>query len=435
MAEPTTKLTMQDLCTRVAREAGIHSNGASGTSPALLPTDIDDLHAVKDVVNDGIEMFINDAPLSGWQWKKRIMEKAITGTRVTGTADSASTTGLVDATLSATYDADDDLNDWWIYITGGTGSGSFAQITDYVTATGGVVVADWLDQYGNAAGTDPAADSTYAITTYETTAGDIRRYPLPEDFGGEVTGKITYARDVSHTQRIDWVSESEIRELGHMAPTTAARPYKAAIRPLEPLTALGPKRRYELLVYPDPSGDETLTFPYAVAFNKLDIESGIATSITAGSYLFADSTRSETDDYFNGQTFKIIDGPGKGETAPVADYTASTGTFTFTAGTWFTVTPTTASVYIVEPANNLHPAGIMFDFAIKSACLAEADLNFSLQNGRSDKYHQKDLPLAQQKDARMQMHVIRDRSSRRYRGRGNEGYCREWNPVTYTPGL
>lgn len=428
MAEPTTKLTMQDLCTRVAREAGMYYNGVSGTSPALPPVDIDDLHSVKDVVNDGIEMFINDAPPSGWQWKKRIMEVPITGTRVTGTADSTSTTTLVDLTLATTYDADDDLNDWWIYILTGTGAGSFAQITDYTTLTGTCTVADWLDQYGNAGGTDPAADSTYAITTYETTAGDIGRYPLSEDFGGEVTGKITYARDATHTQRIERVSESEIRELAHAAPTTAARPYKAAIRPLEPLTGLGPKRRYELLVYPDPSGNDTLTFPYAVGFNKLGIESGVATSITAGSYLFADSARSETDDYFNGQTFTIVDGPGKGESATVSDYTASTGTFTFTAGTWFAVTPTTSSVYIVEPANNLHPAGIMFDFAIKSACFAEADINFGLNNGRSDKYHQKDLPLAHRKDARTQMHVIRDRSSRVPRQR-------EWNPVTYTPGL
>lgn len=430
MAEPTSALTMIDLCTRVAKEASMHYNGPAGTSAALLPIDIDDLAKVKDVVNDGIEMFINDAPDDGWQWKKRLAEISITGIRVTGTADSGSTTTLVDLTLATTYDADDDLNTWWAYVLTGTGAGSFAQITDYTAITGTCTVADWLDQYGNAGGTDPAADSTYAITTYETVAGDITRYPLPETFGGEVTGKIVYLKGSTHNQDINWDSESNIRKLAQINPNTATYPFRAAIRPLEPQSALGPKRRYELLVYPDPGVDDALTFPYAATFNKLDIESGVATSITAGSYLFADSTRSETDDYFNGWTFSIIDGPGKGETATVTDYTASTGTFTFTAGTWFTVTPTTSSVYAVEPANNKHPAGIMFDFAVKSACFAEAEITFTnITTGRSDKYHQKDIKLAHQKDARMQMHAIKGASWTRRTRR-----MRQWNPVVFTPG-
>ena len=405
----------------------MHYNGPAGTSAALLPIDKDDLSKVKDVVNDGIEMFINDAPPTGWQWKKRIAEIDITGTRVTGTADSASATTIVDLTLATTYDEDDDLNDWWAYILTGTGAGSYAQITDYTALTGECTVADWLDQYGNAGGTDPDTDSTFALTKYETVAGDISRYPLPEYFGGEVTGDIVYESGTSHNQAIKWCSEAEIRRLMQVSPSTATYPSRAAIRPLEPQSALGPKRRYELLLYSTPGADDTLTFPYAVVFNKLDIESGIATTVTAGSYLIADSTRSETDDYFNGWVFKIIDGPGKGESATVADYTAATGAFTFAAADWFTVTPTTSSVYAVEPANNKHPAGIPFDFAIKSACFAEAEITFTnITTGRSDKYHQKDLRLAHEKDARMQMHVV---PAGRQMNR-----MRQWNPVVYTPG-
>jgi len=428
MSEPTSKVTMAELCTRVAREASLAYNGPSGTSRSMIPVNQDDLGHVKDVVNDGIEMFVNDAPSTGWQWRKRLAEIPISHVNVTGTADSGDATTLVDATLSATYDADDDLNGWYCYISSGTGAGSFAVITDYTTLTGTITVADWLDEYGNAGGTDPDADSGYTLTPYETVAGDPGRYPLPEDFGGEVTGKITYGRGTSHTQRIEWVSESEIRELLQNE-TSTGYPRKAAIRPLEPRTGLGPKRRYELLVYPYPAQADTLVFPYAVVFNRLDIESGVVTSVTAGSYLFADSERAETDDYFNGWTVTIIDGPGKGESATVVDYTASTGTFTFTAGTWFTVDPTTASVYTVEPANNTHPAGVAFDFAIKSACFAMAELTFeNITSGRSDKYHQKDLKLAYEKDARMNAHLIRSRATR-------YPSLRRWNPVTYNDEL
>lgn len=426
MAEPTSQLTMEELCSRIAREASMAYHGVSSTSRGMLPINIHELTQIKDAVNDGIEMFIADAPPEGWNWRRRIMEVNIGSTRVTGTADSASATTLVDATLSTTYDADDDLNTWYIYISGGTGQGSFAQITDYTTSTGTITVADWLDQYGNAGGTDPDANSTYVITQYETVAGDISRYPLSEDFGGEYNGKITYAYDTSHTQRIEWADESEIRLLQQNG-DNSSYPYKAAIRPLEPQSALGPKRRCELILYPDPAQNDILTFPYTVVFNRLDIESGVPSSVTPGSYQLADTNRDETDDYFNGWTLRIIDGPGKGESATVADYTASSGTFTFAAADWFTVDPTTSSVYIVEPANNLHPAGIRFDAFVKSACFAMAEMTFdNITSGRVDKYHQKDLLLAQQLDARLKKHIVRGRKTAR---------MRLWNPVTHNGSL
>jgi hypothetical protein len=147
-----------------------------------------------------------------------------------------------------------------------------------------------------------------------------------------------------------------------------------------------------------------IEFPYPLVFNKLDIESGITTSVTAGSYILADSTREETNDYFNGWKLSIIGGTGKGQSTVVTDYVAATGSFTFTVGTWFTVTPDTTSVYCVEPVNNLHPAGIKFDQVIKSACLAKAEQMYeNIQAGHIEEYIQKDLPQARLADARSTM--------------------------------
>lgn len=407
MPEPTNHLTTQELCTRIAKEAGNAYRGPNGTSRAMLPIDKDDLADIKDVINDGIRMFIADAPASGWKWVKRILELPITGTKVEGTVDSASATTLVDATLSTAYDTNDDLNGWWVYIVSGTGEGSYAQITDYTASSGTVLVAAWLNSNGNTGGTTPAATNEYIITKYETVEGDIARYLLPENFGGEVSGKPVYAVGTTHTQHIDWVPESEIRQSRQFG-TSLGYPNKAAIRQLEPKTSSpGPTRRYELVLYPDPTQDDVIEFPYPLVFNKLDIESGITTSVTAGSYILADSTREEAEDYFNGWKLSIIGGTGKGQSAVVDNYVAVTGSFTFTHAIWdacFVTVPDTTSVYCVEPVNNLHPAGIKFDQVIKSACLAKAEQMYeNIQAGHIEEYIQKDLPQARMADARSAM--------------------------------
>ncbi|KKL84758.1 hypothetical protein LCGC14_1961510, partial [marine sediment metagenome] len=294
MAEPTSALSFEGLILRVAREAGIAYHGSSGTERAMVPVDAHDLDLCKRIVTDGIRMFIADAPENGWRWMRRIASVTVTATRVTGTADSVSTTTivdtdlcenlgsmtaeagtnattLVDASLTASYPTDNELIGYYCYIETGTGAGSYALITDYVASTGTitvadwlasggqpggtdpvstdtfgisaykilnnyycyitagtgknswavitdfnssngtVTVADWLDAYGNPGGTDPTVGSTLAITPIETVGGDIHRYPLPENFGGEVDGQIHYASDTNHSSTIDWVHESHIR--------------------------------------------------------------------------------------------------------------------------------------------------------------------------------------------------------------------------------
>lgn len=407
MSEPNSYLSMQELCTKIAKDAGNAYRGPAGTSRSMLPIDKDDLQDIKDVINDGIRMFIADAPLTGWRWPKRIMSVNIDGTRITGVADSdTDATHLVDLTLATTYTATDDLKDYYAYILTGTGVDSYAKITAYNKTTGSCTVAEWLDSNGNSGGTTPVEDDTFCITKYETIGGDIARYPLAENFGGEVSGKITYAKDTTHTQRVTWVPEAEIRMKRQLGDNTGY-PYLAAIRQVEPSSSSpGPKRRYELLLYPDPSADDVLEFPYPLIFDKLDIESGITTGVTEETYILADSTREEADEYFNGWLLSIISGTGKGQSAIVYNYVAATGSFTFLVDTWFSTVPDTTSVYAVEPVNNLHPAGIKFDNVVKSACLARAEMKFkNFTEGHVEEYIQKDLPKAYQADARSVMHT------------------------------
>lgn len=431
MSEPTSAYSMSDLVTRVARELSI-AYYASGTSKALPPVDdAYNLQLCRDIVNDAIKMFISDSPKNGWRWMRRIMSVTLTGTRITGTADAADSTSLTDATLEDTYDEDDDLNGYWIYILTGTGQYSYAQITDY-TASGGVVtVSDWLDQYGNAGGTNPAADSTYAITTVETVGGDIARYPLAENFGGSADGPIEYAADTNHATPIDWCDESMIRSLRSVDVQTGY-PTLAAIRPYEPtgssLASSSIKRRFELTVDPQPSSSQTLQFPYTLYFDKLDLETGSADS--GGATTLVDSSRTEGDDYFNGWKITVIAGTGTGSYAVVTDYTGSTGTFTVadwltSAGAAGGTNPSSDSIYSVEPLNNRHPAGFRFDEAIWSACkykIEEEDED--IQKGWTEKYMKKDLPNA---------HKIDQKSAPRKLGSMNKYDKRKsriWNDVT-----
>lgn len=407
MAEPTSALSYYDLILRVAREAGIAYYGSAGNEKAIIPIDEHNLDLCKKIVNDGIRMFVADAPSKGWRWMRRIMSVVLTATRVTGTVDAADSTSITDATLTASYPDDDDLNDYWIYILTGTGTGSYAQITDYTGATGKVIVADWLDAYGNPGGTDPVADDTFAITPVETVGGDIHRYPLAENFGGEVNGEIHYAANTNHAVIINWRDEAYIRSRRAVTVITGYPRY-AAIRSLEfAAGGTGPKRRWELIVNPDPVAIDTLEFPYTLFFDKLDLVAGDASSVDGTTGLL-DSALDNLypDDYFNKWTIKIISGTGKNSYALVDDYTG--GTAKFTVLDWLDISggaggkdPTTSSVYVVEPPGNLHPAGLRFDEAIKAACLAQAEMEIEdIQAGFTAKYVQGTLPKAYATDIR-----------------------------------
>ncbi len=409
MSEPTSRYTIQEILVRLAVEMGIAYYGSDGDGIAQVPIDAHNFDLCKKVVEDGIKKFIADAPVKGWRWMRRILSVNISSTRITGTVDSATTTTLVDATLATTYDSDDDLNDYYVYVLTGTGVGSYAQITDYdATGTPGeCTVAAWLDENGNTGGTTPAATDTFAITSIETVGGDLARYPLPENFGGEADGSIQYAADTAHSHIIDWTSEAVIRQRRSVNVQTGY-PILAAIRPFEPVnSAPSAKRRFELILDPQPSQADVLEFPYTLFFDRLKFQSGDASGGSGTTLVDSTIANIYADDYFNGWVIKITDGTGKGNYATVTDYTGTSGTFA--VADWLTISgvgggtdPVANDSYTVEPVNNLHPAGFRFDWAILTACLSEAEMQSEEQTSQrwTQDYMEKALPKAYEIDRR-----------------------------------
>ena len=328
MSEPTSKYEIKDILVRVAEEMGIAYYGSDGQGIAQVPIDVYNFDKCRKVVEDGIKKFIADAPSKGWMWMRRILSVTLTNVETTGTVDSADATTLVDDALATTYDTDDEINGYYVYITAGTGKGSYAKITDYAATTGTITVAEWLDENGNTGGTTPVTSDSYSITGVETVNGDKARYPLPENFGGEVDGSIHYAKDTSHSMSLKWASESLIRQRRSTAVNTGY-PFLAAIRPLEPVnSAPSAKRRFELIIDPSPTAADTVEFPYTLFFDKILFQSGDASDGSGTTLVDSTIANVYADDYFKGWVIKVTDGTGKGSYAAVATYTGGSGTFT-----------------------------------------------------------------------------------------------------------
>ncbi len=434
MAQPTSRLTYQELIRKIAKKGGIAYYGESGDKAAMVPIDMYNLEFCKDIAVDGIRMFIADAPRTGWRWQRRKLRVTMTGIRATGTADAANGTSITDATLIVTYDTTDDLKDMYCYILTGTGIGSFAQITAYNATSGKCTVAAWLDQYGNTGGTSPAASSTFAITGVETVGGDIARYPLPEYFSGETAGKIKYEKDSNHATPIQWRDESFIRANRAVVIITGY-PRFATIRPLEPaITDIedgSAKHRFEIIFDPQPSAAEVVEFPYLLSFDSLKLESGLATG--GGNTTLTDIAREESNSFFDGWRIEIIAGTGKGSYATVTGYVGATGVFTVadwltSAGAAGGTDPAANSGYIVYPLNNSLPPGFVFDEAMLAACYAQLAIEDEEGSPEAVTYYvQKALPAAHRADARL---APRQLGTMNTRSRYHDRFRRTWNDVT-----
>ena len=257
---------------------------------------------------------------------------------------------------------------------------------------------------------------------------DAARYMLSEGFGGEIDGPVHYAKNTNHGTRINWCSEAEIRAMRAQTVQTGY-PNLAAILPYQPVSSsLSSTRKWELIVNPQPTAADTIEFPYTLAFNKLDLESGCGDS--GSDTTLVDAERTEGDDYFNDWKIEILSGTGKGSYATVTDYTGTSGTFTVadwlkSDGTAGGTNPDENSIYIVEPATNLHPAGAKFDEVILAACLFKAEMSLDdVSAGYVEKYIKKDLPKAYQTDARSAPRKLGNMGIQTVRGR-------TWTDVTY----
>ena len=177
-----------------------------------------------------------------------------------------------------------------------------------------------------------------------------------------------------------------------------------------------------MLVDPAPSAVDAVEFMYKVIFDKLDGETGIATDGSTTTLVDSDQAKRFADDHFKGWTLTILVGTGAGETITLTGSTGASGTFTFATGP---TTPDTTSVYVVEPASNLHPAGIEFDDAIMAACLARMEME--LEDVETDTwlqdYHKRALPDAHRIDAKSAPRKL-------VRNKGMK-YERTWDDVTY----
>ena len=72
MAEPTSSLAFEEILTEMAELVGV-ADYDSVTGIAIHPNDKGDLNKLARIANNGINRFIADAPLSGWNWMKRLM--------------------------------------------------------------------------------------------------------------------------------------------------------------------------------------------------------------------------------------------------------------------------------------------------------------------------------------------------------------------------
>lgn len=70
MAEPTLRLTFNDLILRTAEFLGIALYGTDGDEAAQIPTNVHDLELCKRLVNDGYRRFYNSHP--SWNWTNQL---------------------------------------------------------------------------------------------------------------------------------------------------------------------------------------------------------------------------------------------------------------------------------------------------------------------------------------------------------------------------
>jgi hypothetical protein len=247
---------------------------------------------------------------------------------------------------------------------------------------------------------------------------DPARYLLPADFDGQASGPARYTHNTNTGQDLAWVSEATIRTRRAVSVITGY-PNEVAVRPYEPLAGvLGSSRRWELIVNPAPVAVDTIQFPYTSNFNQMECETGVATSGSATTLV--DTGRLEANDYFNTWILRVVEGVGLGQTATITDY-SSNGTFTFT-GLSGGSTPDSTTVYYVEPAGNLHPAGVKFDDCVIAACYAEAEKQIEeINEGAVELFIKVNLPFAHKADSLTRPRTLR--KSRVVRER-------TWNTVT-----
>ena len=244
--EPTGSLTFEDLIVEVALALGVAYYGTNGDEEPQIPQNTHDLAECKRYVNNGIRMFISNAPSNGWRWLRPIAEVVLwpdvvvdDDVTVTGLYDPASDVTVVTASAAAFYPSMEEKS---IVV---TGEDTYT-IASYVSAT--IVHIAGNNSWSGSA--------TFAI------ASD-GNFTLPRGFSGQYTGPIEYAAGSNLGVTINWASEAQIRRYRSPSTVETGNPFYASIRPSTVA------RRWVLMLYPTPSEVQTVEFPYDLHFDKL----------------------------------------------------------------------------------------------------------------------------------------------------------------------
>ena len=374
-------------------------------------------------------------------------------------------TSLIDTELQSVYDTDDEIVGYYVYdITQNIYAviTAYTAGTD-ASPTGDIIVAAWLDYDDVVSSLTPADKDKYAITDVKVVAGDKARYWLDQDFG-RIAGEITWAKGSSRGHYLTWAHEAEIRARREVTVNTGY-PQVAAVRryrnqrrwelivdpsPVATDTILFP---YELGFdelhmeggISDYGGttylhdadrwepenyfngwivtllDGTGRGSYAVV---TDYESRDG-SITAFAASSAKTKVTSTHALSNGDVVTISGTTSYNGTFVISSVISTTSfeiAVTFVAddatGTWKQrqievtewlksdgnatgISPGTSTAYMIEPVYNKHPAGLLFDDAILSACLAQVEMQYEdVQGGYVQKFYNTDLPAAWAADGR-----------------------------------
>lgn len=248
--EPTSALTLGDLVLEVALQMGVAYYGEGGDEAAQAPVDEHDLAECKRHVNNGLRMFIGDAPPTGWRWLRPTASVALwaslgilaSRTMTGGTYDAANDQTPLTANTAVFYPT---MEERQIVV---TGQGTFT-VKQYVSATQVYV-------YGQHSFATPA---TYSIAAN----GD---YTLPRTFAGTFTGEITFGPNTNQAMSASWTDESTVRMYRENVSVDSGTPLCFAIAVFTPV--LG-RPRYQLMCYPSPYQSFTVQFPYDQHFDDL----------------------------------------------------------------------------------------------------------------------------------------------------------------------
>lgn len=249
--EPTSTLTFGDLIVEVARKIGFAYYGADGTEVAQEPVDAHDLDECKRHVNNGVRMFLADAPANGWRFARPVASVMIWNDQ-SGDEDNTVTGGSHDdtadkTTLTAESDSFYESMEGHSIVIEGVGTFT---ITNYLSAT-------QIKVSGDASSVD---EDTWSIAANGN-------YTLPRTFAGEHDGSITYAADTNEGISLEWTDEGTIRQWRENVTDETGDPYWAAVRPMSVI--FDGRRRWELVTYPSPDEVLEVLFPYTLHFDKL----------------------------------------------------------------------------------------------------------------------------------------------------------------------